>query len=76
MSSLNNPTLHLKGGVWTEQEKHLTQTKDELFDLAGQIVVLAQTTPCSREEERTLTALQEREEHLMSKAEKLQKRIA
>ena len=50
--------------------------EDELFNLAGQITVLMQTTPCSMEEEWMLTALQEREEHLMSKGEKLWKRIA
>ena len=50
--------------------------EDKLFDLVGQIVVLTQTTPHSSEEERTLATLQEREEWLMRKAEKLWKKIA
>ena len=60
----------------TEQETQLVQMEDELFDLVGQIVVLVQTTPFSSEEEQTLTVLQERKEWLMSKAEKLWKKIA
>ena len=75
LSSLNNPILQLKGGVRTEQEKHLEQTEDKLFDLAGEIIVLVQTMPHSTKE-WTLAALQEREEQLMSKAEKPWKRIA
>ena len=59
-----------------EQEKRLVQMEDELFDLAGQIVVLTLTTLHSLEEEQMLANLQEQEEQLMIKAEKLQKKIA
>ena len=33
MSSVNNSVLHLKGGVQKEEEKHLVQMEDDLFDL-------------------------------------------
>ena len=57
MSRLNNSILWLKGGVWIEMEKHLVQMEDKLFNLAGQIVVLMQTTPCSMRKEQTLATL-------------------
>ena len=58
----------------TEQENHLEQMEDGLLNLTGQIVVLTQTAPHSMEEEQTLATLQEREEQLMSRAEKLWKK--
>ena len=54
----------------------LVQMEDELFDLVGQIIVLTQTTLHSMEEEQMLATLQEGEEQLMSKAEKLWKKMA
>ena len=59
MSSFNNSVLQLKGGVQMEQEKWLVQMENELFNLAGQIIVLTQTMPHSSEEEWTLATLQE-----------------
>ena len=46
-------------------EKQLRQMVDKLFDLEGQLVVLAQTTLHSSEEEGMLATLWRREEKLM-----------
>ena len=57
MSPPTNSILQLMGGVQMEQERQLEQMEDELFDLAGQIMALVQTTTCSTEELQRLTAL-------------------
>ena len=71
MPCLTNSVLWLKGGVWMEQERQLEQTEDELYDLAGQIMALAQTMMHSSEEEQMLAALQEWEDQLMIRAKDL-----
>ena len=59
MSCLTNSIIWLKGGVQMEQERQLQQTEDELFKLAGQMMVLPQISKHSPEEEWGLVTLWE-----------------
>ena len=68
MPSFNNPILWLKSGVQTKPEKQLRQMEDKLFDLEGQLVVLAQIMLFSLEEKHTLATLQGKEEKMMRQA--------
>ena len=63
-------------GWRTDKAKEVTETEDKLFDLEGQLVLLAQTMPHCLEEECMLVTLQRREEKLMRWTKKLQRKIA